>query len=41
MELEFFLNNFEKYSSIKFPEYLSSGSRVFPCGWSDGQTWRS
>ena len=29
---------FEKYSNIKFNENPSSGSRVFPCGRSDGQT---
>jgi len=32
MELEFSLQIFEKYSNIKFPENLSSGSRVVPNG---------
>jgi len=48
MKLEFFLQNFEKYSDIKFHKNPSSGSRVVPCrrkdGWRDGrkysQTWR-
>jgi hypothetical protein len=30
-----------KFWNIKFCENLSSGSRVVPCGRTDGQTWRS
>ena len=37
MELDFSRHIFEKYS-IKFHEYLSSGSRVVLCYWTDGQT---
>jgi hypothetical protein len=41
-KLEFSRLVFEKYSNIKFHENLSSGSRVVPCGqtdgWMDGQT---
>jgi len=29
---------FEKYSNIKINANLSSGSRVFPCGQTEGQT---
>jgi hypothetical protein len=36
MKLEFFRQVFKKYSNIKFHEYLSSGSRVVPSGWTDG-----
>jgi len=32
---------FEKYSDIRFHEYLSSGSQVVPCGQTERQTWRS
>jgi len=28
----------EKYSNVKFNENPSSGSRVYPCGQTDGQT---
>ena len=31
---------FEKYSNVKFSENPSSGSRVVPCGRTDGQTRR-
>jgi len=50
MKLEFFGQIFEKYSNIKFSESPFSGSRVFPCGRTDGrrdgmqtdeQIWRS
>jgi len=30
---------FETYSNIKFRENPFSGSRVVPCGRTDGQTW--
>jgi len=35
MKLEFFRQNFEKYSNIKFNENPASGSRVTPCGRTD------
>jgi len=38
MELEYSLQFFEKYSSTKFYANPSSGSRVVPCGQTDGQT---
>jgi len=38
MKLEFPGHIFEKYSIIKFEEIPSSGSRVLPCGQTDGQT---
>jgi len=39
MKLEFSGQSIEKkYSDIKFDENPSSGSRVVPCGWTDGQT---
>jgi len=41
VKLEFSRQVFEKYSSIKFHENPSSGSRVVPCGRADRQTWRS
>jgi len=41
LKLEFFLQIFEKYSNIKFHENPSSGSRVVPCGRTDGQTDRT
>ena len=41
MKLEFSRQIFEKSSNIKFHENLSSGSRVVPCGQTDGQPWRS
>jgi hypothetical protein len=37
MKLEFSRQIFEKYSNIKFHENHSSGSRVVPCGRTDGQ----
>jgi len=39
LKLEFSLPVLEKYSNITFYENPSSGSRVFPCGQTDGQTW--
>jgi len=41
MKLELSRQSFEKYLSIKLHEYPSSGSRVVPCGQTDGQAWRS
>jgi len=38
MKLEFPGHIFEKYSNIKFHKNPSSGSRVIPCGRTDGQT---
>jgi hypothetical protein len=38
MKLEFSGQIFENYSNIKFHENPSSGSRVVPCGRTDGQT---
>jgi len=38
MILELSRHIFEKYSNIKFPEKPSPGSRVVPCGQTDGQT---
>jgi len=38
MKTEFPRKIFEKYSNIKFSENPSSGSRVVPCGLTDGQT---
>ena len=40
-KLQFFRRIFEKSSNIKFKENSSSGSRVVPCGRTDGQAWRS
>jgi hypothetical protein len=37
MKLEFSLQIFEKFSNIKFHENPSIGSRVVPCGRTDGQ----
>jgi hypothetical protein len=37
MKLEFFCHLLEKSSNIKFHENPSSGSRVVPCGWMDGE----
>ena len=37
MNLEFPRQIFEKYTNIKFHETPSSGSRVVPCGRTDGQ----
>ena len=33
----FFRQNFEKYSNIKLDQNLLSGSRIGPCGWTDGR----
>jgi hypothetical protein len=33
-----FETDFRKIFSIRFPKYPSSGSRVVPCGQTDGQT---
>jgi hypothetical protein len=41
MKVEFSRQIVEKYSNIHFHENPSSGSRVFPCGRTDRQTWRS
>ena len=38
MKFEFSRQIFEKYSNIKFHENPSSGSRVVPCGPTDGRT---
>jgi hypothetical protein len=38
MKLECSRQIFEEYSNIKFHENPSSGSRVVPCGPTDGQT---
>jgi hypothetical protein len=38
MELDFFRQVFEKHSNTKFHENLASGSRVVPCGQTDGRT---
>jgi hypothetical protein len=38
MELEFFSKDFWKHQNIKFHENPSSGSRVVPCGRTDGQS---
>jgi len=38
MKLEFSGRFFENYSNIKFQYYPSSGSRVVPCGRTDGRT---
>jgi len=38
MTLELNRTIFEKYSNIKFHENLSTGSRVVPCGQTDGRT---
>jgi len=38
MKLEFSRQIFEKYSNTKFHENPSSGSRVVPCGQTDGLT---
>jgi hypothetical protein len=37
MKLKFSRQIFEKYSNIKFLENSSNGSRVVPCGQTDGQ----
>ena len=38
MKLDFIGKIFEKYPSIKFYENPPSGSRIVPCGRTDGQT---
>jgi len=38
-KLEFSRHILEKCSNIKFHKYLSSGSRVLPCGQTDGETY--
>jgi len=38
MKLEFSQQIFEKYSIIELQENPSSGSRVFPCGKTNGRT---
>jgi hypothetical protein len=38
MKLEFSRQAFEKYINIKFHEKPSIGSRVVPCGQTDGRT---
>jgi hypothetical protein len=38
MKLEFSRKSFEKYLNITFHENASRGSRVVPCGRTDGQT---
>ena len=38
MRTEFSRHFFEKYSNIKFHENSSGGTRVVPCGKTDGQT---
>jgi hypothetical protein len=38
IKLEFSGQIFEKSSNIKLHQNPSSGSRVYPCGWTDGQT---
>jgi hypothetical protein len=40
IKLEFSVQILEKYSNIKFRENSSSGSRVVPCGRTDGRTDR-
>ena len=35
MKLEFSWQILEKYSNLKFQEYLSSGSQAVPCGQKD------
>jgi len=32
---------FENYSNNEFHDNPSSGSRIVPCGQTDGHTWRS
>ena len=38
MKLEFSPQIFEKYTNVKFPENPTRGSRVIPCGETDGRT---
>ena len=37
MKVEIYQQSFEKYSSTKFNKNPSSGSRVVPCGQTDGR----
>jgi len=37
-KIEFFIRIFKKHKNIKFHKNLSGGSRVVPCGRTDGQT---
>jgi len=39
MKLEFSRQIFEKSSNFKFRQNPSSGSRIVPCGRTDGKTW--
>jgi len=41
MKIEFSRQIFEKFSNIKFPENMSSRSRVVLCERTDRQTWWS
>jgi len=41
MKIGFSRKVLEKFSYIKFRENPSSGSRIFPCGRTDRQVWRS
>ena len=38
IKVKFYRRVLEKYGHNKFYENPSSGSRVGPCGWADGQT---
>jgi hypothetical protein len=38
MKLEFSRQIFEKVANVKFHQNPSSGSRVVPCGYTDGRT---
>ena len=38
MKLVFSRQIFEKCSNIKYHEHASSGSRIVPCGYTDGRT---
>jgi hypothetical protein len=40
MKHEFFFYFFDKSSNIELDENPSSGSRIIPCGQTDGQTQR-
>jgi len=41
MKLGFSRHVFEKYSNIKFHENPTRGSRIFPCGQTDGRTYKT
>jgi len=41
MKLECAQQIFEKYASVRFNENPYIGSRVVPCGRTDGRIWRS